>query len=318
MADRGRFAPSTTGRAHPGTLLAALLCWLDARSRGGEVWLRLEDLDPERCTAALALGVQEDLAWLGVNWDGVSAQHERLALYEAAMDHLAALGRLYPSPTSRADLQRLGRRGPDGGWAYDNRDRDRQMPTSGWRSCAEPLRVRLDDGLVPVRDESGDDLAQDPAAALGDPVVRRRDGAFSYQLVCVVDDAEMGVTRVVRGRDIASSTATQVALQQLLGLPQLVYRHHFLLLESIGEKFAKFHGAIAAPDLRSSYSGFELCGLLAHWAGLRDTPSPCTPDELIAEFAWSRVRIADLVIGVTGTQLSASTSGLPESRTSGP
>jgi glutamyl/glutaminyl-tRNA synthetase len=261
--------------------------------------------------------MQEDLMWLGLQWDGVCAQHERLALYEAALDQLAALGRLYPSPTSRAELQRLGRRGPDGGWAYDNRDRDRELPMSGWRTCAEPLRVRLDDGVVTVHDENGDDLSQDPAAVLGDPVVRRRDGAFSYQLVCVVDDAEMGITRVVRGRDIASSTATQVAMQRLLGLSLPVYRHHCLLLEAKSEKFAKFHGAIAVPELRSTYSGAQLCGLLAHWAGLRDTPTPCTPDELIRDFTWSRVRDTDLVINVHAARLSASTSGLPDFRTSG-
>jgi len=316
MAERGRFAPSTTGRAHPGTLLAALLCWLDARSRGGEVWLRLEDLDPERCTAALAVGMREDLAWLGLEWDGLCVQHERLSVYEAAMDRLATAGRLYPSPTSRSDLQRLGRRGPDGGWAYDNRDRDRPLPSAGWRACGDPVRVRLDDGLVQVRDEGGSDLSHDPAAALGDPVVRRRDGAFSYHLVCVVDDADLGITRVIRGRDIATSTATQVAMQRLLGLPQPIYRHHLLLLESDGEKFAKFHGAIAVPALRASYSAPELCGLLAQWAGLRDSPSPCTPDELIADFTWSRVRDTDLVINVDGPRLSVSPR-LPDFRTSG-
>jgi glutamyl/glutaminyl-tRNA synthetase len=305
MADLGRFAPSTTGRAHPGTLLAALLCWLDARCRGGAVWLRLEDLDPERCTAAFAAGLQEDLAWLGLDWDGVWAQHERLAGYEAALDRLAAQGRLYPSPTSRAELQRLGRRGPDGGWAYDNRDRQRPLPSGGWRQCADPLRVRLDDGVMMVRDEDGGDLSQDPAAELGDPVVRRRDGAFSYQLVCAVDDGAMGVTRVVRGRDIASSTATQVALQRLLGLATPVYRHHFLLLEDRERKLAKLHGAVAAPELRAAYDGPRLCGLLSQWSGLRPDASPCVPGDLVAGFAWERVRREDLVVRWNGTGLSS-------------
>jgi glutamyl-Q tRNA(Asp) synthetase len=304
MADLGRFAPSTTGRAHPGTLLAALLCWLDARSRGGAVWLRLEDLDPERCTAAFAAGLQEDLAWLGLDWDGVWAQHEHLAGYEAALDRLAALGRLYPSPTSRAELQRLGRRGPDGGWAYDNRDRQRPLPAGGWRQCAEPLRVRLDDGMVAVRDEGGDDLSQDPAAELGDPVVRRRDGAFSYQLVCAVDDGAMGVTRVVRGRDIASSTATQVALQRLLGLATPLYRHHFLLLERGAGKLAKLHGAVAAPALRPVYDAAQLCGLLARWAGLRRDAGPCRPADLVADFAWKLIRDDDLAVDWDGRRLA--------------
>lgn len=305
MAECGRFAPSTTGRAHPGTLLAALLCWLDIRSRGGQVWLRLEDLDPERCTPELALGLHEDLRWFGLTWDGVCAQHERLSLYAAALDRLAAAGRLYPSPISRTELQRVGRRGPDGGWAYDNRDRQRALPASGWRDCREPLRVRLDDRLVALRDEDGSELSQDPAAALGDPLVRRRDGAFSYHLACVVDDAALGVTRVVRGRDLATSSATQVALQGLLGLPTPVYRHHFLLAERHGGKLAKLHGAVAVPVLRSAYSGPALVGLLAHWAGLRDDAAPCQPAELLADFTWDRVRRTDQVVVWDGRKLVA-------------
>lgn len=304
MADCGRFAPSTTGRAHPGTLLAALLCWLDIRSRGGTVHLRLEDLDPERCTPALAAGLQDDLAWLGLDWDGVYSQSERLPLYERALDQLAARGRLYPSPTSRSELQRLGRRGPDGGWAYDNGDRVRALPPSGWRACREPLRVRLDDGVVAVHDEAGDDLSQNPAAELGDPVVRRRDGAFSYQLVCVVDDAAMGITRVVRGRDIASSTATQVAVQRLLGLPTPHYRHHLLLCESSERKLAKLHGSVAAPELRAAYRGAELCGLLAHWAGLLPEATARAPKDLLAGFAWQRVRRDDLVVAWDGQRMT--------------
>jgi glutamyl/glutaminyl-tRNA synthetase len=303
MAGTGRFAPSTTGPAHPGTLLAALLCWLDARRRGDRVLLRLEDLDPERCTQAFAEAMVADLAWLGLAWDEVVRQHELHCQHAAALDRLAALGRLYPSSTSRADLQRIGRRAPDGGWAYDNRERGRALPPGGWRACAEPLRCRLDDGMIVLGDESGLDLSQDPAAAFGDPLVRRRDGAISYQLSVVVDDGGAGVDRVVRGRDIATSTATQVALQRLLGLPTPTYRHHLLLLEARGRKLAKLHGSIGAPALRAVLSAEAVVGSLAWLAGLRERPEPCRPEALIAEFAWERVRVEDRLVRWSGQRL---------------
>jgi glutamyl/glutaminyl-tRNA synthetase len=128
---------------------------------------------------------------------------------------------------------------------------------------------------------------------MGDPIVRRRDGVIAYQLAVVVDDADEGITDVVRGRDIAPSTATQVMLQQLLGLPTPRYRHHFLLLEHTRNKLAKLHGSIPWSVVRAHYSGEELCGVLAHAAGQLAAPRPCTPSELVHTFTWTRVPTAD-------------------------
>lgn len=289
-----RFAPSTTGPAHLGTLASALLVWLDARARGARLVLRLEDLDPDRCRPEFARSITEDLAWLGLDFDEQVAQHTRRAHHEAAMDRLEALGALYPCSATREEVRAIGRRAPDGGWAYDNRSRGRALPPGGWRASTEPLRARLPDGVFRPVDEGGLDLSQQPALALGDPVVRRRDGAFSYQLAVVVDDGAAGVTRVVRGRDIAPSTATQAALQALLGLPTPVYRHHLLLLEERGGKLAKTHGAARAAGLARSAPA--LCGALAYCIGLRDRPEPCTPAELLQEFSWSRVATTDRVV----------------------
>jgi glutamyl/glutaminyl-tRNA synthetase len=301
----GRFAPSTTGPAHPGTLLAALLCWLDARGRGMRLLLRLEDLDPDRCWPEHARALVEDLAWLGLDWDEVVTQSALAPGHEAALDRLAALGALYPSPTSRAELEAIGRRAPDGAWAYDNRDRGRALPAGGWRACAEPLRAHLPAGRFAPRDEGGLDLSLDPSAAFGDPVVRRRDGAISYQLAVVVDDAAAGVTRIVRGRDIAPSTALQAALRRLLDLPDPSYRHHFLLLEDRGRKLAKLHGSVPAAALRSRYAARTLCGFLAWCAGLVPKPEPCAPRDLLPDFAWERVRERDLLVRWDGERLSA-------------
>lgn len=293
-----RFAPSTTGEAHPGTLLSALLVWLDARARGGRVLLRLEDLDTTRARAGWAEQLREACAWLGLDWDAVVVQSDRGAAHEAALDALAAAGRLYPCACSRA-ARSGGRRAPDGGWAYENTCRARPLPPGGWRASADALRARLPDGPLALVDEGGLDLSQAPAHDLGDPIVRRRDGVVAYHLAVVVDDADAGVTDVVRGRDIAPSTATQVALQRLLGLPTPRYRHHLLLLEPGAggprEKLAKLHGSLPFTQLRARHTGPALCGLLAHAAGLADGPAPCTPAELALGFDWSRVRTRDLV-----------------------
>jgi glutamyl-Q tRNA(Asp) synthetase len=301
----GRFAPSTTGRAHPGTLLAALLCWLDARSQGGRVIMRLEDLDPQRSSAELVAGLQEDLAWFGLDWDEVQLQSAAHARHEAALDALASQGLLYPCACSRAALRAHGVSAPDGGFAYAGTCHARALPASGWRASAEPLRVRVPSREVAVRDESGAVWALDPARAFGDPVVRRRDFAPAYHLASVVDDAASLVTRVVRGRDLALHTPLQVALRELLGLPVPAFRHHLLLLEARGEKLAKLHGAVAAPVLRAHYSAAALCGVLAHACGLRESAEPVAPRELLHEFDWKRVRGEDLVMRWTGRELEA-------------
>jgi len=299
-----RFAPSTTGVAHPGTLLAALLCWLDARSRGARVVLRLEDLDPERCRPAWAEHMVEALDWLGLDWDAVALQSEARAAHEAALDRLAATGCLYPCACTRRSIRGHGERTPDGGFRYPGTCRGRALPARGWRASREPLRVRLPEGRIDPRDEGGLDLAQDPVAAFGDPVVRRRDGAVAYQLASVVDDAAWGVTRVVRGRDLAASTATQARLRELLGLPAPVHRHHLLLLERHGGKLAKLHGAVGLPALRIAYDARALCGFLARAAGLRPDTAPVAPAELVAGFAWERVARQDRVVTWDGSRLA--------------
>jgi glutamyl/glutaminyl-tRNA synthetase len=284
---KSRFAPSTTGEAHPGTLLSALLVWLDVRQRGGTAVLRLEDLDTTRVRAAWADDLVAALAYLGLDWDEMVVQSGRSAAHETALDRLAAAGRLYPCTCSRAD-RAGGRRAPDGGWAYENTCRGKPLPASGWRAVTGNLRAQLPDDRVELVDAGGLDLSQTPARDMGDPIVRRRDGVIAYQLAVVVDDADGGITDVVRGRDIAPSTATQVMLQRLLGYAQPTYRHHFLLLEPQGDKLAKMHGSIPFSTLRARYTGAELHALLAEAAG---QPRSVTP----ATFEWARVPVDDRV-----------------------
>ncbi|HVH07808.1 MAG TPA: glutamate--tRNA ligase family protein [Myxococcota bacterium] len=292
----GRFAPSTTGPAHPGTLLAALLGWLDARSRNARYVLRLEDLDPERSRPEWSVGLRRDLDWLGLPFDAVEEQHAAHAEHADALDRLAALGRLYPCACTRTQLRVRGETAPDGSARYPGTCRGRALPAAGWRVASEPLRVRLDPGEIAPREESGLDLRQDPSRAFGDPVVRRRDGVPAYHLASVVDDARSGVTRVVRGRDLAASTPLQLALRRLLGLEEPDFRHHLLLLEERGGKLAKLHGAVGADELRAHYRARELCGFLALAAGLRPDAAPTDPAELLREFDWAKVGGEDRVV----------------------
>jgi glutamyl/glutaminyl-tRNA synthetase len=298
-----RFAPSTTGLAHPGTLLAALLAWLDARKQGARLLLRLEDLDPERCRPSFRLRMREDLAWLGLDFDAQEEQHDSAARHAAALDRLAALGVLYPCACSRSLLRAESDPALGRGARYTNRCRGRPLPAAGWRASSEPLRVALPSGRIAPCDEDGLDLAQDPAAELGDPIVRRRDAAVAYQLAVVVDDAASSVSRVVRGHDLAASTATQVALQQLLGLPEPVYRHHLLLLAENGGKLAKLHGAVGADQLRRAYDAPALLGWLACAAGLRPRLERTTPRDLLGDFCWTRVARSDRVVRWSGASL---------------
>jgi glutamyl/glutaminyl-tRNA synthetase len=296
-----RYAPSTTGRAHPGTLLAGLLAWLDARARGACFILRLENLDSERSSPEKMAAMEDDLRWLGLDWDRLERQSEHTARHDAAMDWLHALQRIYPCACSRTRIRQAAIQALDGGWVYPGFCRGRSV--AHWRGCGEALRCDLTDQRPVVRDESGLDLSQDIAACMGDPIVMRKDQTAAYQLAVVVDDAAAGVTRVIRGRDLAPSTATQVALGSLLGFEVPVYRHHFLLLEAHGAKFAKVHGSVGADVLRTCYTASALCGWLAWVAGLQASPRACLPRDLVNVFDWGRVRKEDQLLHWDGRTL---------------
>lgn len=294
-----RFAPSITGPAHPGTMLAALLAWLDARSRGDAVHLRLEDLDPERCRSEYATSLLDAFEWMGLEFDSARRQSDSAEARDAALDRLAAAGRLYPCRCTRAEIRAQAERATDGSFIYPGTCRARSLPSladGGWRATDEPLRLRLPEGRIEPIDEGGLDLSGDPNSDFGDPIVRRRDGSVAYQLAGVVDDAALSVTRVVRGRDLAPSTATQCAVASLLDLSWPVYRHHLLLLEPHGGKLAKLHGSVGFEAVRAHMDAPTLVGLLAFAVGLRDDATPVRPGELVDGFDWARVRRDDRAV----------------------
>jgi glutamyl-tRNA synthetase/glutamyl-Q tRNA(Asp) synthetase len=292
----GRFAPSTTGRIHPGTLIAGLLCWLDARSRGARVLLRLEDLDRERTKPGYVEAMERDLAWFGLDWDGRARQSDQRDRHEAALEQLVEAGRVYACGCSRAEIRAAALRAPDGSHRYPGTCREHVVAPADWRDAAGALRLRLERDPITLRDESGIDLSGDASTLFGDPVLRRRDGAFAYQFASVVDDAAEGVDRVVRGRDLAPSTLLQVAIQRALGLPTPRYRHHALFLERSGGKLSKLHGSVDVEALRPHYAAAALCGLLASAFDLVPAGTACRPADLVAGFDWARVRRDDVLL----------------------
>ena len=293
---RGRFAPSPTGRLHLGNVRSALLGWLWARSENGAFLLRIEDLDPERCKPVFTDGILEDLEWLGLDWDGpVLKQSERGAVYDQALARLETSGRAYRCGCSRAEIARAasaphaGEEGP----VYPGTCRAGSSPKSGrppsWRFLVEPSKEHFVDLLH-------GEVNQDVAHEVGDFIIRRIDGVASYQLAVVVDDALSGVTHVLRGEDLLSSTARQIQLQRALGYPTPSYAHVPLLMQADGKRLAKRDGASTVAGLRAlGWSAQKVLGRLAAWTGLGDG-APVSARELVGAFSLDRVKRTATVV----------------------
>jgi glutamyl-tRNA synthetase/glutamyl-Q tRNA(Asp) synthetase len=305
----GRFAPSPTGPAHPGTLLSALLVWLDARLAGGRVLLRLEDLDRTRSEARWAAAMEEDLAWLGLDFDERVVQSERHADHARALDRLAAQGRLYGCTCSRSTLRRTASIGADGSRVYPGTCRERVLDAAGWRSFSGSVRLRLPEGPTTVPQLYAPPHRFHPAQELGDPVVRRKDGAVAYHLAVVVDDLSAGVTRVVRGRDLFFATGVHACIYALLDAPVPAHWHHPLLLEPAsggdpGRKLAKLHGSVSTQDFRPGLRAAEVCGTLAAAVGLVPPGTACLPQDLLKQTSLDDVPDRDAVLCWDGQTLS--------------
>ena len=289
----GRFAPSPSGRMHLGNLWSCLLAWLAARSQGGRMVLRLEDLDPDRCTQAWCDQVMRDLEWLGLDWDNEPVyQSRRTDIYRTAFARLEERGLVYPCYCTRAE--RLAASAPhrsDGVVIYDGRCR-RLSPQEREKlaSTRRPAwRVEAPEETVSFVDRIQGPFSQNLAHECGDFILRRSDGVYAYQLAVVVDDAAMGVTQVVRGSDLLDSTPRQLWLQEELGLPHPEYGHVPLLLAPDGRRLAKRDRDQELGELQSRYTASELVGRLAHLAGLIPEPVPITPAELVPLFSWEKL-----------------------------
>ena len=301
----GRFAPSPTGDLHVGSALAALAAWASVRGRGGRFVWRVEDLDGPRAVPGAAERQVEDARWLGLDWDegpdvgGPHApyrQSERGDHYDAALARLAGAGRLFPCRLSRSDLRDLATAPHDGPGLPPYPAALRPAPPAdGWFDDADAradaaLRFRVDDGPVAFDDRVAGRVEEDVRASTGDFVLRRRDGVTAYQLAVVVDDLAMGVTEVVRGRDLLGSTARQILLVRALGGVVPAYAHVPLLVGAGGEKLSKRDEALTVRSLREAGVAPEaIVGWLASALG-QPGAGRRTPAEVAASFDWTRVR----------------------------
>lgn len=253
-----RFAPSPTGHLHLGNAYSALIGWTRARATCGAFRLRIEDIDRTRCKPEYEQAILEDLAWLGLDWDGpVLRQSDRTAIYAAAIEQLRATGLEYPCFCTRADIAAAATapHGPDGP-AYPGTCRSLSETERQARMATERFAWRLDvaaamghTGPLTWHDSQAGTVIANPAAA-GDIVVGRKEIGASYHLAVVIDDAAQGVTEVVRGSDLFAATHVQRLLQALLGLAEPRYHHHDLVHDAQGRRLAKRDGAPTLVDLR--------------------------------------------------------------------
>jgi glutamyl-tRNA synthetase len=263
-----RFAPSPTGYIHVGNLRTALMNYLIARKNGGSFILRIDDTDPERSKEEYVDAIKQDLEWLGLHWDRVERQSERLDRYHAAADELRANGRFYEAFETpvELDLKRKKQLNMGKPPVYDRAalalsDEEKaslraERGDGVWRFKLDHERIEWADGVL-------GDISID-AASVSDPVLIRGDGQFLYTLASVVDDTEMGVTHVVRGSDHVTNTATQIQIIKALGGTPPEFAHHSLLTGPQGEALSKRLGTLALRDLRANgVQPFALLSLMA-------------------------------------------------------
>lgn len=308
MSARGRFAPSPSGRMHLGNIYSALISYLSARKAGGEWILRIEDLDRQRCKKEFSSQLMDDLLWLGLRWDnfsppagGLSAeffQSNRDSFYIKAFDSLRGQGLVYDCFCARADLlSSSAPHGDDGSVIYAGRCRglseDDKRRLSAVRPPAKRLMVEdreicVCDGHFGLRRVS---LRHD----IGDFIIRRGDGNFSYQLAVVVDDALMGVDEVTRGRDLLLSAAAQTYLYEKLSLAVPRFFHLPLLLSS-GRRLSKRDKDTDMGFLRENHTKEELIGKILFLCGCIEREERVSLEEAIGLFDWEKVRKEDVTV----------------------
>ncbi len=307
---KGRFAPSPTGRMHLGNVFAALISWLSAKKQGGKWVLRIEDLDPQRSRTEYARQIEDDLQWLGLDWDegglddrgpdGPYRQSLRGEIYEEALEKLKATGLTYPCYCTRADI--MATQAPhesDGRIVYAGTCRPPRLQNKGISGCPagaslaerseRATRLWVPDETIRFTDRLYGTQNVNLAEHCGDFILRRADGAWAYQLAVVVDDAAMGITEVVRGSDLLLSSAQQIYLYRLLGLPAPEFAHVPLLCNAEGRRLSKRDLSMSMEEIRKEASPSHVVGYLAYVAGLLPEPFPISAEGLLQLFSWSAI-----------------------------
>jgi glutamyl-tRNA synthetase len=278
----GRLAPSPTGSLHVGNVRTFLWAWLSARSQGGKVLMRVEDLDTPRVREGVVPKMIDDLRWLGFDWDGeVVVQSRRREYYRDVFAKL--MNTLYPCKCTRGDIAAAQSAPHEGDQEpkYPGTCRDFKGPGIAWRLRVEP-------GLVEFDDRFHGHASIDVAGTVGDFVVAKAPDQPAYQLAVVADDLDQGVTEVVRGDDLIPSTARQILLLRELGAKPPVYGHVPLVVGTDGKRLAKRFGDAQIATLRAKgVSPERIIGALAEWSGLGAGDS--TPSCLLPKWSWDRV-----------------------------
>lgn len=299
----GRYAPSPSGVMHLGNLAACLLAWLDIRKLGGRLIFRMEDLDPERSSAEFAQNIASALTRLGLNWDegypdaGYS-QGERAALYEDVFGQLLKKDMLYPCYCSRSE--RLAASAPHPGeqrtdpgckCRHFSAAQRRELEAAGRRPA---WKIKVPDKTISFTDGHYGSFSENLAES-GDFIIKRSDGVFAYQLAVSFDDMDMGIDRVVRGRDLLSSTARQIWLISELGGTAPQYCHAPLLVTDGSRKLSKRFGDLNTGSLLERYSPEELLGYIAGLLGISDGSAE-SAGSLLERFSWDSVAKDDIII----------------------
>lgn len=294
----GRFAPSPSGRMHLGNVFSALLAWLSVRSQNGEMVLRIEDLDPDRCRPEYAETLKDDLLWLGLNWDREQIpQSRRTAAYAVQFERLADMELVYPCYCTRGELHAASApHASDGRVLYagtcrnlTEAQRAEKTKKPAWRLTVPDKSYGFADGLQGL-------FSENLAAECGDFIIRRADGVYAYQLAVVTDDGEGGITQVVRGMDLLDSTPRQLYLYELLDLTPPEFFHVPLLVAPDGRRLSKREKDLDMGALRQIYTPEEILGRLAHLAGLLEKPEKTSAAELVLLFDWKMVKKEPIVL----------------------
>lgn len=294
---------------HLGNAFSALIAWLSARSSGGRMVLRIEDLDPRASSRERAKTLIDDLAWLGLDWDeGPHYQSDRLAAYDDAIVRLEELGLTYPCFCTRAELHAASApHASDGTYLYAGTCRGLSHEEVALRAELRPPATRL---RVPNEDDPAGtitwtDLGFGPrqevlARECGDFLIRRSDAVIAYQLAVVVDDCLMGVNQVVRGCDLLGSSARQTYLARLLGFEAPTFGHVPLLVAPDGRRLSKRDRDLDLGALREAGAAPEtVVGALAAAAGLVEAGAQARPSDLVDAFSWDKIAAhrGDIVVG---------------------
>ena len=294
----GRFAPTPSGRMHLGNVFAAMIAWLSVRSRGGQMVLRMEDLDTQRTKTEYADILRQDLRWLGLDWDTETPpQSQRAAVYDGYFEKLRDMELLYPCYCTRSQLHSVN--APhlsDGTYVYPGTCRNLTDAEKASFDRAPAWRVKVPDKLWTVQDLVQGTYTENLSTDCGDFVVRRADGVYVYQLAVTVDDGEAGVTEVVRGMDLLSSAPRQMYLQELFGFSQPEYAHVPMLLAPDGRRLSKRDGDLDLGELQKVMSAEKLLGNIAFSAGLMEKSEPISAKELATEFSWKKLKTQDICL----------------------